>query len=234
MNRRTKTAVTEPGQAHSHAPGADQIPTLRGRRIAAALLVIGPILMLLAALINPAASSAVKAAANPSGAAWGNLTQLWSVVFMFLWGAVIYVVTRRTAPVASAIGAAAMLCELVAQAAFTGMQTLWNLLAPWMDPARIDQLFKEHASDNIAAITMEVMSIPGLIVALVAMSVALWKAAWVPRAVPVTLLSVLLAEFALPQEPAVFHLGVYLLLSIASAILASAVLRSGAPAPHTP
>jgi hypothetical protein len=215
------------------ATGAAQIPTLRGRRTAAALLLLGPVLMLLAELNGAAGSSAVNAAANPSGAAWGGLTQIWSVVFMILWTAVIYVVTRRTAPVASAIGAVAMVCQLVALAALTGAGTLWTVLAPWMDPARIDQVFNDHATGNIAVPVMMVMFVPGLFVALIAMSVAFWKAAWVPRAVPVMLLIVMIADVALPQDPAVFHVGVFVLLVVASAILASAVLRSGAPAPQT-
>lgn len=212
---------------------AEVAPQLNGRArlVATVFLIVGPVLLLLAGL-SAAANNAVNAAASPAAAGWVDLAQFLAVIFMVGWGLVVLSTTRRLSPVAAWTGFGALTCQLVGLAALTGMQVLLLVQATQgMDPVTLDRAMNDGLFGYAVGAVMFICFLPGLVIGLIAMSVATWRSPWVPRAVPVLLAAVLVLDVVLPQEPALYHLGVFVPLVVASGLMSAAILRDGAPAP---
>jgi hypothetical protein len=210
--------------APAHSTEVVQIPSQRGRRLAAFLLLAGPVLMLLAAL-TPAANDAEGVAKNPTAADLANFAQLLSVIFMLGYAAVIFITTRRTSPIASAIAMVATVCQLVALAVVTGWQIQTMTLVKAGVP--VEQLSVEEGM-SVSLIVTFILFLPTLLVSFIAGAVAMWRSGWAPRAVPVLMIAILIADVALPSDPAYYHMAVFALLIVVAGLLAAAILRDGA------
>ena len=212
---------------------AEVTPQVNGgaRKVAAAFLVLTPIALGVTAL-SSAADNAVSAAAQPDLAGWLNLAQLVAIFLTFGWATVILQTTRRFSPVAAWIAFCATIGQLVALAVVTGFQILMLTLASeGLDPAALDKASDDGLANFPVTIVVFILFIPGLVVAFVAAAIALWRSAWVPRAVPLLLLGVLVTDIALPSDPKGIHLIPFALMLAAGVILARLILRDGAPAP---
>lgn len=201
-----------------------QIPSRRGRRIAAGFLVVGPMLMLLAAL-TPAANDAAGVAKNPTAADLANFAQLLSVIFMLGYAAVLYITTRRTSPVAATVAMVATVCQLVALAVVTGMQIQTMMLVKAGVPV---QTLEIDDAASVSIIAAFILFLPTLLVAFIAGAIATWRSGWAPKSVPILMIVILVADIALPTDPFYYHSAVFGLLVTVGILLSKGILRDGA------
>ena len=209
----------------------------RGRRWAAAWLLVGPLAMIvsfsLAALLDRATNGAADldaAKADPSLAGWAALFGVLTPPTMLAWGAVMFLVARHWARRSSWTFLVANVLQLCGLAAVTGIELVTALLyVEGVPRATIDTVMNDKLTSTVPGIVLFLMFMLAIPVGFVALGIALWATRWVPRWVPVVMWLVPFADMFSPDHPKWIHVAVFVVLLAASGAVARGVLRDGAP-----
>jgi len=211
------------------------------RRVAAALLVLGPTLMLAAAVVSAMARSrwpeledSALAVAVPAPYFLGLALDLLSVPAMLGFAVIALLALRPWARRTAWTGAVALGLQGCGLAAVTGMELCAATMAVnGFDPAKVADVMNAHITDSSAGITLAILFFPTEIVGLVALGIAVWRAGWAPRAVGAFLAISPFVDFAF-SGTAWGGVVFFVVFLGACAWLAALVLRNGAPRPVLP
>ena len=214
----------------------------RPRRWAAAALVLGPLVMTtsfaIAAVVDGRTDGADDLEASqlqPALTGWSALFDLLTPPAMLAWGAVIFLIARRWAPRSAWTALVALVLQLFALAAVVGIQLITGLL--YVDGVArdtIDKAMDDGLPGTVPGVVLMVWFVLCIPIGFVAIGIALWATRWVPRWIPIVFWLFPFGDMATPDHPKWIHVAVFGVLLAASAALARAVLRDGAPLPAGP
>jgi hypothetical protein len=211
----------------------------RTRRRAAALLLLGPLVMIAASGFAAAVDAATNGAddldaavAQPALAGWSVLFGLLTPPAMLASGAVLLLATRRWAPRSAWTGFVAMVLQLFGLASVVGIELLAATLASDGVPRDIlGTAMDEGLPGTLPGVALLVMFLLCLPIAFAALGIALWATRWVPRWVPIVFWVLPFADLLSPEHPKWIHTLVFVALLAAFGAVARGILRDGAPTP---
>jgi len=204
--------------------------TRLGRLAAAATLVIGATCQVIVFAVEPQHTHTVDRlewiAAHPDRA---NVAKLFDVLAMpfLIGGVLVYVLlSRQRSPRLAYTGGILLGCGMVGLSMIHGLETLAFGLT---EDGRFDLKALADKVDNLSiapAIAILLLFLPGAILGILTMSVALWRSRAVPRAA-----AALLPIFIVVDVPFQQGLAAHLIALVAAVWIASAVLRAGQTEP---
>jgi len=222
--------------------GAFGAPTLEGRArvVTAVALTTGPLLMTVGFLFAYLAWRDAAAGAKEIDVTLAQPT-LWSITTMldFLsacafvaMNVAFFIVTRRWSAKLAWTGAVAMTLQTVALGAVAGAEILVaGLAAKGVTPAILDNAL-DSFSNQPGGFAIFIFFLPVEVIGMVAMGLALWRTRWVPRTSAVIVGLFPFVDILLPGH--LLRVGIFVVFTAAWAMVAAAVMRTGAPAPAEP
>ena len=222
-----------------NSPVAIGAPILQGRArvVTAMALVTGPIVMTVGFFFAYLAWRDAAAGAKEIDVTLAQPT-LWSLTTMldFLsactfvaMNVAFFIVTRRWSAKLAWTGAIAMTLQTVALGAVAGAEILVaGLAAKGVDPAILDKAL-DSFSTQPGGFAIFILFLPVEVVGMVAMGLALWRTRWVPRVSAVIVGLFPFVDILVPGH--LLRVGVFVVYTVAWALIAGAVMRTGAPKP---
>ena len=207
------------------------------RRTASLLLVLGPLLMLLASFVSGIVRSAAPSgddAAAAAAPAWNSLAWMldfFSVPAMVGWGVVTLLMLLPWSRRVAWVGVIALVIQVSALAAVTGMELLRDVLVlSGLDATAIQTAMDSDLPADPAGLVLVLAFFPTELVALICLGIAFLRTAWVPRWIGILFLVFPFADF-LVNDTAWAGLLPFAALLAACIVLAQKVIRDGAPLP---
>jgi len=190
------------GDAESRTPQVPIVFTGAARWVAAALLVIGPLLQVVEFLSeNPSGDNAARVAywaANPARIELAASSGLLAVPFLIGSFAVVVALTRATSPRLAWSAAALLTLAMVGLAAVHGLElAAYGLTRSGNLTAAKSVLDGDHL--GVPGVVLVVMFLGGAALGTLTLAAAIWRSPLVPRIATVFVLGFAVLDFALGQ-----------------------------------
>jgi hypothetical protein len=218
------------------------LPVFKGsqRTAAATFLILGPVTMLLSALVAVAADSVAGtandgavAASAPTLTAIGSILDWITVPTMLAWGVVLLLIARPWSRRLAWTGFTAMTLQLCALATVVGVELVRNVLVQQgtLNADVAEQVTDSGLTASAAGLFLFIVFIPTEIIGLIVLGIALWRTRWVPRWIALLFMAFPFIDFLVNDTRwlSALAFGVFL---TANATLAARALRDGAPRPE--
>lgn len=213
---------------------AQPIFTNRFRWLAAAVLVIGPLLQAIEFLLENAPDDTTARlaswAADPARIGLSQAAGLLAVPFLLGGVAVLVALTREYSPRLAWIAGALMACAMAGLAAVHGLEIAAYGLARSGDLAAAKAVLDSGAL-GVPFVVLAVMFFGGAVFGTLTLAVATWRSPLIPRIIPLFILAFAVLDFAAGQG-IVSHLVNLVGFSLIAAAVVSGYSRPAHSAAH--